>query len=64
MTSSSPGAAGPEAWIRRYILFHCKTRSLVVVLLSASLSIATIWVFLNFDFRMTAPDAEQSTLDC
>jgi len=31
--------------------------------LSASLRIATIWVSLNFDFRMTAPDAEQSTYE-
>jgi hypothetical protein len=28
------------------------------------LSIATIWVSLNFDFRMTAPDPEQSTFKC
>src|SRR5690606_27197620 len=32
--------------------------------LSASFRIPTIWVSLNFDFRMTTPDAEQSTLDC
>ena len=29
--------------------------------LSASFRIPTIWVSLNFDFRMTTPDAEQST---
>jgi hypothetical protein len=28
------------------------------------LRIATIWLSLNFDFRMTAPDPEQSTFGC
>ena len=32
--------------------------------LSASFRIPTIWVSLNFDFRMTAPDPEQSTFQC
>jgi hypothetical protein len=32
--------------------------------LSASFRIPTIWLSLNFDFRMTAPDPEQSTFGC
>src|SRR5688500_7440105 len=54
-----------------YLLRHLKKvalltpyfrhRSATGTPLSASLRIPTIWVSLNFDFRMTAPDAEQST---
>src|SRR5688572_19716993 len=57
-----------------YLLRHLKkvalltpcfrSRSATGTPLSASLSIATIWVSLNFDFRMTAPDPEQSTFGC
>jgi hypothetical protein len=32
--------------------------------LSASLRIPTIWLSLNFDFRITAPNPEQSTFGC
>src|SRR5258706_10967918 len=31
---------------------------------SASFRIVTIWLSLNFDFRMTTPEPEQSTADC
>jgi hypothetical protein len=57
-----------------YLLRHLKNvalltpyfrmRSATATPLSASFRIPTICVSLNFDFRMTAPDAEQSTLGC
>src|SRR5258706_15322670 len=31
---------------------------------SASFRIVTIWLSLNFDFRMTTPEPDQSTADC
>src|SRR5690606_37901941 len=43
---------------------YLRSRSATGTPLSASFRIPTIWVSLNFDFRMTTPDAEQSTLDC
>src|SRR6266849_1384118 len=57
-----------------YLLRHLKkdafltpclrSRSATGTPLSASVRIPTIWVSLNFDFRLTAPDPEQSTLGC
>lgn len=41
-----------------------RSRSVTGTPLSASFRIPTIWLSLNFDFRMTAPDPEQSTLGC
>lgn len=55
-----------------YLLRHLKnvdlltpclrSKSATATPLSASLRIPTIWLSLNFDFRMTVPDPEQSTL--
>jgi hypothetical protein len=40
---------------------YFRRRSATATPLSASFRIPTIWISLNFDFRMTAPNAEQST---
>jgi hypothetical protein len=41
-----------------------RSKSATGMPLSAPLRIPTIWLSLNFDFRMTAPDPEQSTFGC
>src|SRR5688572_9113673 len=57
-----------------YLLRHLKNvalltpclrvRSATETPLSESFKMPTIWLSLNFDFRMTAPDPEQSTFGC
>src|SRR5688572_17675574 len=43
---------------------YFRSKSATGTPLSASFSTPTIWLSLNFDFRMTAPDPEQSTFGC
>ena len=69
--SSSRSRLTSETDAPPYLLRHLKNVALLMPCfrsrsgtgtpLSASFRMPTIWVSLNFDFRMTAPDAEQST---
>src|SRR5688500_1217206 len=72
--SSSRSRFTSEIVAPPYLLRHLKkvalltpcfrVRSATGTALSASLTIATIWVSLNFEFRKTAPDPQQSTFGC
>src|SRR5688572_32516636 len=73
-TSSSCSRFTSDTDAPPYLLRHLKnvalltpyfrSRSATGTPLSASFRIPTIWLSLNFDFRITAPNPEQSTFKC